>query len=373
MSKFSKALEQAQRDRALRTRAAPPPVDDAPVADNGLATPTASVVEPPPAPRPEPELRVEPRFEPRPSPRAEPRAAVEVPRPEPHPTPPVEPRPAPRMPRPPAFPRRAPGASTVDDHMVSLVSPASLEAEQYRALRHRVEQRHKADGLTVVGVSSPGGGDGKTTTAINLAGALAQDPNARVLLLEVDLRRPSIGALLGLGDPGSLGLVHAILDPGLALADVVQSLPTYNMDVVVAGQTPPSPYEVLQSPRFAALLGEARRSYDYVVLDTAPLVPVQDCRVVARHMDGIVLVVGAHRTPRPMLEAALDIIDPAQMIGLVFNGYNHLLAERYQGGYYPARPSSRGAPAPEARGLGGLLRSGKRRSGKKKRPRSIGG
>lgn len=368
MSKFSKALEQAQRDRALRTRAAPPPVDEAPVADNGVATPTAPVVEPAP-PRPEPEPRVEPRFEPRPSPRAEPRPAAEVSRP----APPAEPRPAPRMPRPSASPRRAPGASTVDDHMVSLVSPASLEAEQYRALRHRVEQRHKADGLTVVGISSPGGGDGKTTTAINLAGALAQDPNARVLLLEVDLRRPSIGALLGLGDPGSIGLVHAILDPGLALADVVQSLPTYNMDVVVAGQTPPSPYEVLQSPRFADLLAEARRGYDYVVLDTAPLVPVQDCRVVARHMDGIVLVVAAHHTPRPMLEAALDIIDPAQMIGLVFNGYNHLLAERYQGGYYPGRPSSRGAPAREARGIGGLLSSGKRRSGKKKRPRSIGG
>jgi capsular exopolysaccharide synthesis family protein len=343
MSKFSKALEQAQRDRALRTRSVPSRLDEtpAPMSDNGSTAHNGQVVQPPPAPR------------------AEPRA---------------EARPAPTVPRSPLPPRRLPGGPTVvDDHMVSLLSPASLEAEQYRALRHRVEQRHKADGLTVVGISSPGGGDGKTTTAINLAGALAQDRNARVLLLEVDLRRPSIGALLGLGDPGSRGLVHAILDPGLGLADVVQSLPTYNLDVVVAGQAPPSPYEILQSPRFGELLAEARRDYDYVVLDTAPLVPVQDCRVIARQMDGIVLVVAAHHTPRPMLEAALDIIDPAQMIGLVFNGYDHLLANRYQGGYYTPRPSSRGTAARGARRLGGLLGGGKGRSGKKKRPRSFGG
>jgi capsular exopolysaccharide synthesis family protein len=285
MSKFSKALEQAQRDRVLRARPVP--------TDNGHA---------------------------------------------------AEPRPTRPVPKPPSTRRRGVGPTgAVDDHLVSLVAPAGLEAEQYRALRHVVEQRRRSDNLTVIAVSSPGGGDGKTITAINLAGALAQAPDARVLLVEADLRRPSIGSLLGLNDPGAPGLVHAILDPGLSLAQVAQTLTTFNLSVVLAGQTPPSPYEILKSPRLAELLDEARRDYDYVVLDTPPLVPVQDCRLIARLVDGLVLVVAAHRTPRPMLEAALDVLDPTRLIGLVFNGDDHLLAGRqlgYNAGYY-APPKAR--------------------------------
>jgi capsular exopolysaccharide synthesis family protein len=246
--------------------------------------------------------------------------------------------------------------------MVSLVAPSSLEAEQYRALRHVVEQKRRTENMSIIAVSSPAGGDGKTTTAINLAGALAQAPDARVLLVEADLRRPSIGALLGLGDPNAAGLVHGILDPRLTLADIVQPLTMFNLSVVVAGQTPPSPYEVLKSPRLAELLDEARRDYDFVILDTPPLVPVQDYRVIARLVDGMVLVVAAHRTPRPMLEAAFEILDPARMIGLVFNGYDHLLAGRnmgYYDGYNGPRSGHRGSAAgsPGTR-LGRLLRRG---------------
>ena len=299
MSKFAKALEQAQRDRALRLRPAE--------VDNGHG----------------PESR---------------------------------PAPAPPTSRPTVAPRRpAAPAGLVDDHLVSLVAPASLEAEQYRALRHRVEQRHKADGLTVVAITSPGGGDGKTTTAINLAGALAQDRNARVLLVEADLRRPSIASVLGFSDVGAPGFVHAVLERGLTLADVVQPLPAYNLNVVLAGQTPPSPYEVLRSPRLGELIAEARRDYDYVVMDTSPLVPVQDCRVIARWIDGIILVVAAHHTPRPMLEAALEMIEPAQMVGVVFNGYDHLLADRYHGGYYAPGPNGRGATGRKSGALGRML------------------
>ena len=262
---------------------------------------------------------------------------------------------------------------TVDDHLVSLVAPASVEAEQYRALRYVVEQKHLADNVSVIAISSPGGGDGKTTTAINLAGALAQAPDARVLLVEADLRRPAIGPLVGLDDPSAPGLVDAILDPGLALADVVQPLTTFNLSVVMAGQTPPSPYEVLKSPRLGSLLDEARRDYDYVVLDTPPLVSVQDYRVIARAVDGLVVVVAAHRTPRPMLEAALEVVDPARLIGLVFNGYDHLLAGhhlRYRTGY-DALPS--GARTSHRRMIGSLGRLLGRGDGPKTRSRRTQG
>jgi Mrp family chromosome partitioning ATPase len=142
--------------------------------------------------------------------------------------------------------------------------------------------------------------------------------------------------------------------------------------VVVAGQTPPSPYEVLKSPRLAELLDEARRDYDFVIIDTAPLVPVQDYRVIARLVDGMVLVVAAHRTPRPMLEAAFEILDPARMIGLVFNGYDHLLAGRtmgYHGGYYAVRSGDLGPAKGRGNRLGRLLRG---RGGSKSRSRRPG-
>jgi capsular exopolysaccharide synthesis family protein len=287
MSKFFKALEEAERDRALRSGGN----DD--VARREPSLPTASGRESAGAPP----------------------AAVELP-------------------------------EGVDDHLVSLVTPAAFEAEQYRALRHVVEQLHKATGLKVVAVSSPGAGDGKTLTAVNLAGALAQAPEARVLLVEADLRRPSLGRLLGLPDTGGPGLVRAILEPHLTLDQIVQSRPPFNLAVVCAGATPSNPYDLLKSSRLGKLLDEARQQYDYIVLDTPPLAPVQDCRVIARWVDGFVLVVAALRTPRRLIEEALTTLDRTKILGLVFNAedrstWSHYSAY-YQGYYAPGQPSANG-------------------------------
>src|SRR6266511_2792616 len=204
MSKFFKALEQADRDRALQQGGAP-----------RSGVPTA-----PPAPEVE---TVEP-------------VALQPP--------------------------PADSAGGVDDHLVSLVAPASFEAEQYRALRHVVEQFHKAQDLRVVAVSSPGMGDGKTTTAINLAGALAQARDTKVLLVDADLRQPGIARELTLGGDAGPGLVGAILRRELTLADVVRSRPPFTLSILPAGRTSANPYELLKSPRLAELMQEARRHYD---------------------------------------------------------------------------------------------------------------
>jgi protein-tyrosine kinase len=317
MSKFGKALEQAQRDRALRAPHVPPPPPPASSAEPLIAPPPVSLPPATPAPK-----RI----------------------------------PAPRR-------REAVPTEEVDSHLVSLVAPAGLVAEQYRALRHLIEQRHKHGHMSVIAVSSPGVGDGKTTTAINLAGALAQASDATVLLVEADLRRPSIGRLLGFEDSRSVGLVDAILDPRLAVADIVQPRPPYNLNVVLAGQSPASPYEVLQSPRLGALLDEARQQYRYIVMDTPPLAPVQDCRVVARWVDGIVLVVAADRTPRALLEAALDTLEPDKVLGLVFNGYDHLFSRRHArhyAGYYadPETHEEGGAFSRATKKVGALFSRG---------------
>jgi len=121
--------------------------------------------------------------------------------------------------------------ATLDERLVSLVAPHSYEAEQYRGLRHLVEQAHRTSALSVLAVSSATVGDGKTTTAINLAGALAQAADARVLLMDVDLRRPAIAERLGL-EEGRHGLVDAILSHDLKLADVARPCGPLNLAVV---------------------------------------------------------------------------------------------------------------------------------------------
>src|SRR3989304_9683219 len=134
-------------------------------------------------------------------------------------------------------------SARVKQSLVSLLRPTSFEAEQFRTLRYIVEQLHKDANLQVVAVSSPGAGDGKTTTAINLAGALAQAPDARVLLVDADLRQPSVSKYLGIDDSRSLGLVDAILKPGLQLEDIEWGLPPFNLSALPVGQPPAAPYE----------------------------------------------------------------------------------------------------------------------------------
>jgi len=207
----------------------------------------------------------------------------------------------------------------VEEHLVSLLALDSPEAEQYRALRHMVEQLHRSSNLSIIAVSSADGGDGKTTTTLNLAGALAQAQDSRVLLVDCDLRAANVAVNLGMDDSAP-GLVDAIMNPSLQLADIAQRLSHLNLSVIAAGRRPSAPYEVLKSPRVGDLFDEARKRYDYVIVDTPPLVSVPDSRVLSKWVDGFLIVVAAHQTPRRLLEEALNLLDASQIVGMVFNG-----------------------------------------------------
>ena len=217
----------------------------------------------------------------------------------------------------------------VDAHLISLLDPTSFEADQYRTLRHVLERRHPTKKL--IAVTSAVAGDGKTTTAINLAGALAHAPEARILVVDLDMRTPSLGNRLGL-PPQSRGLSDLILDSDLTLDDVIRRHPRFPLSILPAGRALTVPYELLKSPRLGELLQEVNQQYDHIVLDTPPLVPVPDTRVIADRVDGFVMVVKAHRTPRPLFEDALNLMDPTKLIGIVFNGDDRPLSGYY--GYY---------------------------------------
>ena len=209
------------------------------------------------------------------------------------------------------------GLPPLDDRLVSLLPTRSGEVEPYLTVRNALEEVQRLSGVSVVAVSSAAGGDGKTTTAINVAGVLGH--GGRVLLVDADLRNPDLARHLLLRGE-TPGLVDAVMDPSVALADVVVPLPQLGVDVLPAGRPADSPYDVIRSPRFAALLEEARGRYTSIILDTPPMIRVPEGRVLERAVDGVLLVVAANRTPRRLVAEALRQIDPAKLVGLVFNG-----------------------------------------------------
>ena len=205
----------------------------------------------------------------------------------------------------------------VDDHLVSVLEPTSLAAEQYRAVRLAIETFRHERGTRTVAITSPGRGDGRTITAINLAGALAQAPDARVVLVEADLRHPAVARALGM--PPGRGLSSYLLDASMAPEVVVTRPANVAFAVVTAGAASSMPYELLKSPRLAALLAALRERFDYVVLDTPPALPYPDVGILRDLVDGFVVVVRANRTPREMLRDCTSVIGRQRGLGLIFN------------------------------------------------------
>jgi capsular exopolysaccharide synthesis family protein len=230
-------------------------------------------------------------------------------------------------------PQPQPHDGALEDHLVSLLSPATADAEQYKTLCCAVEEAHGSVNLKVVGVTSPGIGEGKTLTSINMAATLAQTPEHRVLLIDADLREPSVASHLGLDNFDGPGFIEAIQNPALSLKDVERAFPTYNLTIVTAGQALESPYEALKSHRVEALIEEARARYDYIVVDTPPVIPVPDCRVIARWVEGFLVIVAAHQTPKKLLEETLNALEPNKVLGLVFNRDDLPMASYYGYGY----------------------------------------
>lgn len=224
--------------------------------------------------------------------------------------------------------------TVVAEPAARLALPGTFAAEQYQNLRLKIERLQHARGVRVVAVTSPAPNDGKTLTSINLAAALTRGPATRVLLIDADLRRPSVASQLGLSsDPGP-GLAVAIGDGTSRLPDVVRPVDGVDgLAVVPAGIAADHVHELLRSPRFEQLLDDARDAYDFVVLDTPPLVPVCDAAVMSRLVDGMLVVVAAHETTRKQLGEALSLLDEAKTLGLVFNGEARSRASKYDAYY----------------------------------------
>jgi protein-tyrosine kinase len=208
-------------------------------------------------------------------------------------------------------------ATGLDPLLVAALAPHSLAAEQYRALRTRILQSENGTALRVVLMTSPGKGDGKSVSAANLALTMAQQVPSRVLLLDADLRRPRSHRLLGLDDrqPGLADVLMGGEDLEAALVPV----PGRNLWVLPAGLPPGHPAELLGSSAMRRVIDTLRTRFDRIIVDTPPIAPLADVRILSPIADGIVLVVRAGVTPRPAIERALAGFDRQRVLGIVLN------------------------------------------------------
>ncbi|MGY1750491.1 polysaccharide biosynthesis tyrosine autokinase [Modestobacter sp. SYSU DS0511] len=246
-----------------------------------------------------------------------------------------------------------------EDTVVVHDQPRSAQAELYRQLRTNTQFLQVSGRPLSMVVTSSLPGEGKSTVAMNLALALAEVSD-RVLLVDADLRRPTVAARLGLEQAAGLSTV---LVGRASFDDVVQEWGPRRLAVLTSGAVPPNPAQLLSSGEMAELAAELLTRYEVVVWDAPPLLPVTDARLLSRHADGVVMVASGRLVRRPQLAEALQALRrvDARLLGVVMNmvSVRAQAAERGYGSYeLPAVPEPRwtrlrlrargGEPAPVA-------------------------
>jgi len=219
------------------------------------------------------------------------------------------------------------GAGELNKRRIALLQPESYVSEQFRVLRGRIDSLASERPIKTVAITSPNANEGKSIAAINLAAVTAMSVGSQVLLMDCDLRRPSVHRSLGI-EP-QVGLAEVLLDQA-TLDEARIKMEGLNLDVVAVRGQPSNPSELLASARMRSLVEEARGRYDRIILDTPATLGVPDAKIIGELCDGMVMVVRCGATPREHIEAALDVLDRRRLLGLVLNG-----AERGgERGYY---------------------------------------
>lgn len=224
--------------------------------------------------------------------------------------------------------------------------PNGFAAEAFRILRTNVQFLAVDRPIRRILVTGPSVNEGKTTVAANLAASLAMAGH-RVLLMETDLRRPTIHEYIGAAiNPG----VTEVLLGRSSLAAAVQRTTITGLSILPSGTLPPNPSELLGSQRMVELIEKASEMHDIVILDTPPTLPITDAAVLAPRTDGVILVARANQTHRDALRMAAGQFDHpgVRLLGVVFNGADaESSGYGYGYQYYDDRPDAQ--PAAPAR------------------------
>jgi len=217
--------------------------------------------------------------------------------------------------------------------LVTLLAPRSAGTEAYRLLRTAITLMPVSQKHRVISLTSCGPGEGKSTTALNLAVVLATQ-SKRVLLIDADLRKPTIAQRLKMPPTDQPGLSRFLSDSMVTPQECVQKVPEVaGLDVIPVQEIPPFPSELLGQGRFEQLLAWARDYYDFVLIDTPPVLLVTDALIIATHCDTLLIVVRMGvAQKRALRRIRQDLAKyPGKQTGIVINALPH--ADTYYGGY----------------------------------------
>lgn len=234
------------------------------------------------------------------------------------------PMPQPRAKKPPLEERlksrsyiaKATDDSGIDPRIVAYFDPGSVISEQYRSLRTNILLNNHSRPLKAIAVCSSLQGEGKTVTAVNLAITLARDLDRTVLLVDCDLRGGAVHQLLALNPAAGLS---DVLAGGADRESAFCRTAINNLTVLPRGGIPHNPSELLSSKKMKRLLEELKTQFDYIILDSPPVVPLTDGCVLGSQADGVLFVVRAHKTPRRLVKQARNMLEHvhAKVLGFI--------------------------------------------------------
>ena len=213
-----------------------------------------------------------------------------------------------------AEPRTA--RATLHPSLVAAIAPHSDVAEQYRSIRAKITTREEMGPLRTIGITSPAARDGKSVTAANLALTMAQEFQRQVVLVDADLRHPSVHSLFAIErGPG----LTEVLKGEATLDDALVYLPEFQLSLLPAGTGAEYPTELLGSAAMRRTLDALGGRFDRMLLDLPAALPLADVGTVAPYTDGLLMVVRAGVTQRPALDQALAIFEEQKVLGVVLN------------------------------------------------------
>ncbi|EFM11931.1 capsular exopolysaccharide family [Paenibacillus curdlanolyticus YK9] len=220
-------------------------------------------------------------------------------------------------------------------NLITISNPKSPISEAYRTLRTNIQFSSVDEPIKVIMIASAQAGEGKTTTVTNLAITYAME-GKRVLLIDADLRKPSLHRMFDLSN--RIGLTN-LLAGQFHLSEVEQATLVDNLTVIPSGPVPPNPSELLGSQKMKQLLAELKNQYDMILIDTPPNLAVPDGMIISANCDGVVLVVQAGKVKRDMVRKAKTNLDHvnARILGVVLNNVERKQTEGYYYYYYGSK------------------------------------
>jgi capsular exopolysaccharide synthesis family protein len=232
----------------------------------------------------------------------------------------------------------------VEPHLVAITQPRSAYCEEYRSMRTHILHANRTGGAQAIVVTSAGMGEGKSLTALNLAWLLAQTDGVTALIIDSDLRHPCLTDYLGL-DP-CIGLSD-MLQEKVKLEQAVMRLEPAGLYMMSGGEARDDVAEMLSGPRFTNILNQARKVFDYIIIDAPPLGIFTDATLLINQADAALLVVRSGKTRYGLVNKLLQTLPRDRMLGVVVNRSHEELAEN---DYYYQRREPRLELPPSAAG-----------------------